>query len=164
MFSPLLSFCFHFRRKMLCICNKQIWFFDQPHLLWTALFQKLIHIDGRSATFNEAKLVFFKFHLLFIDQLRPCSEWTFQFYANKIICLVWASQEDKIKLCKLFWSRPEWELQGRYIRKVGQVERSVRMSLGICPGVSNPPFGAISAIKIVHFWTQADLKWYLRET
>ena len=49
-------------------------------------------------------------------------------------------------------------------RKVGQVERSVRMSLGICPGVSNPPFGAILAIKIVHFCTHADLKWYLRET
>ena len=33
----------------------------------------------------------------------------------------------------------------------------------LCPG-TNPPFGAISAIKIVHFWTHADLKWYLRET
>ena len=26
---------------------------------------------------------------------------------------------------------------------------------------TNPPFGAISAIKIAHFWTHADLKWYL---
>ena len=29
---------------------------------------------------------------------------------------------------------------------------------------TNLPFGAISAIKIAHFWTHADLKWYLRET
>ena len=29
---------------------------------------------------------------------------------------------------------------------------------------TNLPFEAISAIKIAHFWTHADLKWYLRET
>ena len=29
---------------------------------------------------------------------------------------------------------------------------------------TNPPFGTTFAIKIVHFWTHADLKWYLRET
>ena len=29
---------------------------------------------------------------------------------------------------------------------------------------TNPPFEAISAIKIAHFWTHTDLKWYPRET